>query len=50
MKRRADDTPLQVAMIEGTFLGLEFLSRCKGGRGGVIVNVSSMGGKDGGSR
>ena len=47
MKRRAYNTQLQVAMIEGTFLGLEFLSRHKGGRGGVIVNVSSMGGKDG---
>lgn len=38
--------PYQVAVIEGTFLGIEFLSSRRGGRGGVIINVSSMGGEE----
>ncbi len=32
-------------MIEGTKLGLKHMSTKKGGRGGVIINVASMGGK-----
>jgi hypothetical protein len=32
-------------MIRGSFLGLEYLRTDKGGRGGVIVNVSSVAGK-----
>ena len=35
---------IQVAVIEGTLLGLEFMSIKKGGRGGTIVNVASFGG------
>ena len=35
---------LQVAMMEGTYLAVEFMSRARGGRGGVVINVSSMGG------
>ena len=30
--------------MEGTYLAVEFMSRARGGRGGVVINVSSMGG------
>ena len=30
--------------MEGTFLGLEYMSVKKGGHGGAIVNVASFGG------
>ncbi len=32
-------------MIEGTYLGIEYMSTKRGGRGGTIINVASMGGK-----
>ena len=31
-------------MIEGTYLGVEFMSTDKGHRGGDVINISSMGG------
>ena len=31
--------------MEGTHMAVEFMSTTQGGRGGVIINVSSMGGK-----
>ena len=31
-------------MMESTYLAVEFMSAARGGRGGVVVNVSSMGG------
>lgn len=30
--------------MESTYLALEFMSAARGGRGGVVINVSSMGG------
>lgn len=33
-----------VAMMEGTHLAIEFMSQRLGGKGGVVINVSSMGG------
>ena len=35
---------LQVAVIEGTYLGVEFMSTNKGHRGGDVINIASMGG------
>lgn len=35
---------LQVGAIRGSYLALEHMSKLKGGRGGVIVNVASMAG------
>lgn len=35
---------LQVSAIRGNYLALEHMSRLNGGRGGVIVNISSMAG------
>ena len=35
---------LQVAVIEGTYLGIEFMSTQKGHKGGDVINISSMGG------
>ena len=32
-------------MIESTHLAVKFMSLVNGGRGGVIINVSSMGGE-----
>lgn len=32
-------------MIEGTYLAFEYMSTRSGGKGGTVVNVSSMGGK-----
>ncbi|KAB0792462.1 hypothetical protein PPYR_14421 [Photinus pyralis] len=37
-----------VGTIQGTFLGLKYMSKAKGGKGGVIVNVSSVAGIDDG--
>ncbi len=31
--------------MEGTYLGLEYMSDKKGGRGGAIINVASFGGR-----
>ena len=36
---------LQVAMMESTYLAVEFMSHARGGRGGVVINVASMGGE-----
>lgn len=36
---------LQVSAIMGNYLALEHMSRQNGGRGGVIVNISSMAGE-----
>lgn len=33
-------------MIEGTYLGVQHMSTKNGGRGGTIVNVASLGGKE----
>ena len=33
-------------MIEGTYLGIQHMSTNNGGRGGTIVNVASLGGKE----
>ena len=30
--------------MEGTHLAVKFMSRTRGGKGGVVINVSSMGG------
>lgn len=35
----------QVAVMEGTFLGIEYMSTQKGGRGGAIINMASYAGK-----
>jgi short-subunit dehydrogenase len=35
---------MQVAVIEGTYLGVEHMSVRKGGEGGTIINISSFGG------
>ena len=32
-------------MIEGTYIALDYMSTSKGGKGGTIINVSSMAGK-----
>ena len=32
---------LQVGVVRGTMLGMEYMSREKGGRGGVVVSTSS---------
>lgn len=32
-------------MMEGTHLAIEFMSQRLGGKGGVVINVSSMGGR-----
>jgi NAD(P)-dependent dehydrogenase (short-subunit alcohol dehydrogenase family) len=34
----------QVAMMESTHLAVEFMSHARGGRGGMVINVASMGG------
>ena len=39
------DYHMQVAVIEGTRLGVKYMSTKKGGRGGTIINVASMGGQ-----
>ena len=31
-------------MIQGTYLGIEFMSKDNGGRGGSIINISSYAG------
>ena len=36
---------LQSAVIEGTYLAMEYMSTRNGGSGGAIINVSSMGGQ-----
>ena len=33
-----------MAVIEGTFLAVEYMSESNGGRGGTVVNVASFGG------
>ena len=35
----------QVAMMESTHLAVEFMSHARGGRGGMVINVASIGGK-----
>lgn len=35
----------EVAMMESTYLAVEFMSHARGGRGGTVINVSSMGGE-----
>ncbi len=35
---------LQIAVIEGTYLGLHHMSPDNGGRGGTVINVASFGG------
>lgn len=32
-------------MMESTYLALEFMSHNRGGRGGTVINVASMGGR-----
>lgn len=41
----SDSGVLQVSAIMGNYLALEHMSRQNGGRGGVIVNISSMAGE-----
>ena len=36
--------PTQIAVMEGTYLGLEYMSTQRGGRGGSIINMASFGG------
>lgn len=33
-------------MISGTYLGLDYMSKQNGGEGGIIINMSSLAGKD----
>ena len=35
---------LQVAVIEGTYLAVEFMSTKRGHNGGDVINISSLGG------
>ena len=36
---------MQHAVIEGTYLALEYMSTNNGGKGGTVVNVSSLAGQ-----
>ena len=36
---------IQCAVIEGTYLAFEYMSTKNGGKGGTVINVSSMGGQ-----
>ena len=35
---------LQCAVIEGTYLALEYMSTKKGGKGGIVINTASIAG------
>jgi len=35
---------LQNAVVRGTLLGLQYMGKDEGGKGGVVVNLSSIGG------
>ena len=35
---------MQTAVIQGTYLGIEFMSKDNGGRGGSVINISSYAG------
>ena len=35
---------LQCAVIEGTYLAMEYMSTRKGGKGGIVINTASIAG------
>ena len=35
---------LQCAVIEGTYLAMEYMSTRKGGKGGIVINTASTAG------